>query len=251
MKRTFGAWRVVFLVVALLMPNPALAQDQERAGAVAEPGLADELIEMARADQQVQMAIFSSSDPDADPAQIDRERQEQNARIDATYRRNTKRLKKIVEQYGWPTVSMVGEKAAHGAFLIVQHADHDREFQRRALSLMEPFVDQGEAPQMDFVYLYDRVQVGLERPQRYGTQIEHVLIDGVVHVGAFPVEDRAGLDELRRRVGLEPYEEYRQSLMSLEGRPASTPDLPQEMTAAEVIRAREAFRQQFLPHKQE
>jgi hypothetical protein len=37
--------------------------------------------------------------------------------------RNLARLKEIVEQHGWPTISLVGVDGAAAAFLLAQHAD--------------------------------------------------------------------------------------------------------------------------------
>jgi hypothetical protein len=45
---------------------------------------------------------------------------------------NTQRMKEIVEQMGWPTRSKVGGHASEMAWLLVQHADHDRAFQNYA-----------------------------------------------------------------------------------------------------------------------
>jgi hypothetical protein len=56
-----------------------------------------------------------------------------NKKID---KKNTLKMKKIIKQYGWPTISMVGEKASKNAWLLVQHADHDVEFQKKCLKLM-------------------------------------------------------------------------------------------------------------------
>src|SRR5687767_455451 len=38
-------------------------------------------------------------------------------------RRNMKRLEEIIQEHGWPGKSLVGEKAAGAAFLILQHAE--------------------------------------------------------------------------------------------------------------------------------
>lgn len=44
--------------------------------------------------------------------------------------KHTARMQRIVAEIGWPTVSKVGEHASHMAWLLVQHADHNRAFQR-------------------------------------------------------------------------------------------------------------------------
>src|SRR3989344_6360684 len=84
--------------------------------------------------------------------------------------KNTERLKRIVDKYGWPGRSLVGEEAAHGAWLLAQHADRDLEFQKHALVLLEEAVVGGEADKRDLAYLTDRVRVNNGQSQIFGTQ---------------------------------------------------------------------------------
>jgi hypothetical protein len=50
--------------------------------------------------------------------------------------RNTEKLKTIIDKEGCITISKFGMIASYSAWLIVQHSDHDRAFQRRYLDLM-------------------------------------------------------------------------------------------------------------------
>jgi hypothetical protein len=47
-------------------------------------------------------------------------------------------LKMVVDEHGWPGISLVGEDGASAAWLLAQHADADPEFQAPVLKLMEP-----------------------------------------------------------------------------------------------------------------
>ena len=85
-------------------------------------------------------------------------------------RENTGWLKADIAANGWYRLSVSGWPVANSAWLMAQHADRDRPFQRQVLDLMEPLVAEGEATRADFAYLYDRVAVGENRPQRYATQ---------------------------------------------------------------------------------
>jgi len=85
-------------------------------------------------------------------------------------RDNTEWLKADVAANGWYRISVHGEAASSAAWLMAQHADRDRPFQRHALTLLEPLVAEGEASRSNFAYLYDRIAVGENRPQRYGSQ---------------------------------------------------------------------------------
>ncbi len=57
--------------------------------------------------------------------------------IDNIQKLNTERLKKIINKNGCITVSRFGMIASHSAWLIAQHSDHDREFQKKYLKLMK------------------------------------------------------------------------------------------------------------------
>ncbi|MBY9065636.1 hypothetical protein K1X12_01920 [Hyphomonas sp. WL0036] len=70
----------------------------------------------------------------------------------------------------WWTISEVGRDVSDKVWLMVQHADADRDFQREALSLMEPLVEQGEIQGASVAYLSDRIASAANRPQRFGTQ---------------------------------------------------------------------------------
>ncbi|RZJ28293.1 MAG: hypothetical protein EON85_09275 [Brevundimonas sp.] len=85
-------------------------------------------------------------------------------------RSNTEWLKADVAANGSFTVSANGQRASSAAWLMAQHADRDREFQRHVLALMEPLVETGEVSKGNYAYLWDRIAVAEHRPQRYGSQ---------------------------------------------------------------------------------
>jgi len=116
-------------------------------------------------------------------------------------------MKEIVAKVGWPTISKVGEVASNKAWLLVQHADHDVEFQKQCLELMKA-VPEGEVTKRQVAYLEDRVAVNEKRPQTYGTQFwEH----GDIYEPR-PMIDPDHVDERRVAIGMETLEEYREQL---------------------------------------
>jgi hypothetical protein len=128
------------------------------------------------------------------------EGQRRMARAD---RQNQARLKKIVARHGWPGKTLVGKKAAHAAWVLVQHADNDRAFQKRCLALMKA-VPRGEVEPQDLAYLTDRVLVGEGKKQLYGTQLRG-------EKGVFkplPIEDEKKVDKRRAAVGMPPLAQY-------------------------------------------
>lgn len=120
---------------------------------------------------------------------------------------NTSRLKKIIQEFGWPTISLVGEQASRAAWLLVQHADHDLNFQESCLALMKDLAE-NEVSQQNIAYLEDRVRIAQGRPQLYGTQFDNPG----VNFGPKSVEDSPNLNKRRIAAGLSSFEDY-QKLM--------------------------------------
>ena len=166
--------------------------------AITDPGLRDEIIAMVGEDQARRKAwIAHPSD------------EQLHQRVMEIDRADTVRMKQIVAKVGWPGKKLVGIEAAHDAWLLVQHADADRAFQRQCLQLLERAVAAGEAYPADYAYLYDRLAVADHRPQRYGTQF---------HGDApAPLEDPAHVDERRKSVGLGPLAEYAAQIRAMYG----------------------------------
>jgi len=127
--------------------------------------------------------------------------QEAMQQWDAIDAANLLRIKTIVAQYGWPTVTMVGKDGAQAAWLLAQHADRDAPFQNQVLAMMEPLVAQGEASGVHYAYLYDRTHY----PQRYGTQGTCVNAQAWE---PFEIEDLANVNARRRALGLMSMAEY-------------------------------------------
>lgn len=83
---------------------------------------------------------------------------------------NTNILKAHLTSRTWINDAVDGNGAAHDAWLIAQHADKDRDFQRDVLARMKTVMDEGWVSKSNYAYLYDRVASGESRPQRYATQ---------------------------------------------------------------------------------
>lgn len=119
----------------------------------------------------------------------------------ATDRSNTERMKVIIDKYGWPNYSMVGEEASVGAWGMVQHADLDPLFQIRCLPLLKEEVDKGESNPSTYAYLYDRVQIAKGEKQLYATQSS---TNNGMYEGAFqPIEEEAYVQDRRTQMGID------------------------------------------------
>ncbi|MXY51367.1 MAG: hypothetical protein F4Y86_02390 [Gammaproteobacteria bacterium] len=126
---------------------------------------------------------------------------EEQERVDA---QNLRRLREVISEHGWPSISMVGYDGAATAFLIVQHAAN--EAQVELLPLLVAAADAGEADPGHVAMLQDRGLVAQDKRQLYGTQLYHDEATGELKL--YPIEDEANVDARRREVGLSPLAEY-------------------------------------------
>lgn len=168
------------------------------AQAEGDESLRRELLKMVKEDQDARKAILKTPSPDA-PAR---------RKITVIDRKNTARLKEIVNKHGWPGKSLVGDDGAHAAWLLVQHADRDHEFQKRCLTLLQRAVKTREASAADLAYLTDRVLVAEKKKQIYGTQFR--TVDGKMK--PYPIADEKNVDSRRKEVGLPTLAEYRKTM---------------------------------------
>lgn len=167
----------------------AIAGDAPVTQAAKNEALRRELLAMARADQQASVEIESRQPSDPGGAAV-------LSGWKGMPERHLARMKEIVAQHGWPGRSLVGPDGAHAAWLLVQHADQDREFQRFCLEQMQLAFEAGEATARDLSFLTDRVLLAEGKPQMYGTQ-------GAV--GTPTPEEEARIDANRLALGLEPW----------------------------------------------
>lgn len=121
---------------------------------------------------------------------------------------NTGILKHVIDKDGWIRDDKHGEGAANSAWLITQHADDDPEFQRDALDLIEANLGAPGVRYAHFAYLYDRISVNEQKVQKYGTQGSCKNKIWEPH----PIENLAGIDEIREKAGLRPFSSYKSIL---------------------------------------
>ena len=125
---------------------------------------------------------------------------------------NQKKLKEIISQHGFPTKKLVGKDGMEAVFHIIQHAGNDQEWQAARLQEVENAVKIGDMEMKNYVYLYDRIKLHANLPQRWGTQFSTVkkkenLV--ILHT----VEDPENLDKRRKEVGLEPIDFYKKIML--------------------------------------
>ncbi|WP_160139717.1 DUF6624 domain-containing protein [Chryseobacterium sp. c4a] len=115
--------------------------------------------------------------------------------MERVHRANAQRLREIINEIGFPTLSKVGAKASDAAWLIIQHSIGEPEFMKECYKMME--ANSHDIHLKNKAYLYDRIQVFQGKPQKYGTQ----LIAGGI---PYPVEDKESLNNEREKMNLPP-----------------------------------------------
>ncbi|MBL8537488.1 MAG: hypothetical protein JNM59_08815 [Hyphomonadaceae bacterium] len=128
------------------------------------------------------------------------------ALISATDIENATWLERELSDQRWVDDAVDGPGAEGSAWIIVQHADANVEFQRRILLRMQANIATPGFNRSQFAMLFDRVAVNTGTPQRFGSQLS---CDGAVRVIAGAIEDPAQLDARRANYDLEPWEAYR------------------------------------------
>ncbi|MEM9374494.1 MAG: DUF6624 domain-containing protein [Planctomycetota bacterium] len=186
------------VVVGTLYDDRGVPRFQASVESLTAEEIAEELREMKSLDEQLVRESTDYHTPT--PAEL--------ARVDEIDRAHAQRLAEIVEVHGWPARESFGADAAQGAFVVIQHAGHDPEFQSFCLSLMVDQVEQGTLPAAYVALLTDRIRLFADQPQVFGTQMTFIESeDGFFRCQpATAIEDPANLDARRELMGLPPHD---------------------------------------------
>ncbi len=173
--------------------------DREHAALPEPQSIAEQLIRMRQLDQDGRIAWAKIDLSSLPQEQRDAARDEMWREI---YRRDLlsqTQLKAMLPSNGWFQIGEYGEDAVRAAFLIVQHAANDPDFQKEILARMEPLLAMGEVDADAYGMLYDRTAMLYIRFQRYGSQM--ICRDNQWVL--WPLEDPDGVDERREVAGFE------------------------------------------------
>ncbi len=152
--------------------------------------LRTELLEMERVDRNVRANLVERGELHT---------QGYHPEMQVVHLRHNARIRAILETYGWPGRSLVGEDGCRAAGFVVQHAILDLDLQRRGVELLTEAVAKSEAEPFMLALLTDRVLMQEGKPQIYGTQYIGAEKGGVE---PWPIADPETVDERRRAVGL-------------------------------------------------
>lgn len=156
--------------------------------------IAKQILDAAKKDQELRFQVHDTNNI----AELWKE-------IEVVDKQTTQMMKDIVAKIGWPTISKVGSKASHAAWLLVQHADKDPKFQKQCLSMMQR-EDKDEVKQANIALLTDRVRQHEGLPQLYGTQFMPSK-NKTNYYEPYKIEDVENVDARRKAMGLNTLEE--------------------------------------------
>ncbi len=115
-------------------------------------------------------------------------------------------LRELTAEVGWIDTRRFGVKAAGDAAALARFG-LDIPLLLAALPLVEKDLKISPEGAEEFSLFHDTLQVALGGKQKYGTQIEPAAVGGPV---VLPLVSRAGVDGVRRAIGLSPLAEYLQ-----------------------------------------
>ena len=117
--------------------------------------------------------------------------------------RNIKVVDKILKR-GLP--QGLSEESYKTIWIVIDHAPLEK--QEQYLLLVEQMANASYIGLDEYAILYDRVAMGQNRPQRYGSQIVQFGNADNLQLYVWPIEDAEKLDSLRNTVGMSSFYNY-------------------------------------------
>ena len=117
--------------------------------------------------------------------------------------RNIKVVDKILKR-GLP--QGLSEESYKTIWIVIDHAPLEK--QEQYLPLVEQMANASYIGLDEYAILYDRVAMGQNRPQRYGSQIVQFGNADNLQLYVWPIEDAEKLDSLRNSVGMSSFYNY-------------------------------------------
>jgi hypothetical protein len=117
---------------------------------------------------------------------------------------NEKKVKIILDKYGWPTKEMIGEQGNWTICNVIQHSDN--EIRIKYLPLMRKAVKEKKLEPRFLVRTEDRIATEKGDLQIYGGQMKYYPETKSFNV--WPVYDPINIDKRRAEIGLEPIAEF-------------------------------------------
>jgi hypothetical protein len=159
--------------------------------------LIDEIIKVSQDDQKfrstIQQAIRTHGQSSKEVIELWRYQHE----LDYV---NQKKIRAIINEYGYPGKTLVGEKYKNVAFLVIQHAD--LEMQEEFFPLLFEEAKKDELDRLPILMLVDRIHL-----KKYGKQIhrsQSILNQQTGKYEPAPIDNTINPNEIRVALGFKP-----------------------------------------------
>ena len=127
----------------------------------------------------------------------------------------------------------LSEESYKTIWIVIDHAPLEK--QEQDLPLVEQMATEGYVGVDEYAILYDRVAMGQNRHQRYGSQLVQFGAVDAQKLYVWPIEDGAKVDSLRNTVGMSPFSDY---LKDIEETTGITPIYDSTLTIKELNKMR-------------
>ncbi|MFA6459024.1 MAG: DUF6624 domain-containing protein [Candidatus Paceibacterota bacterium] len=117
---------------------------------------------------------------------------------------NVKTVNEIINEIGFPTISLTSQKAYKAAVLVVLHSG-DIEFLNQSIKYLQD-ADIVSIQKRDIAYMIDKSRIIQRLPQLFGTQY-NIDKDGVLKF--IDIEKPEELEKRRAEFDMESFEEYK------------------------------------------
>jgi hypothetical protein len=133
-----------------------------------------------------------------------KEYKEQQLTYEKNHIINEKKVRTILDNYGWPTKEMIGEQGNWTICNVIQHADNGVRI--KYLPMMREAVKEKKLESRFLVRAEDRIATERGDLQIYGGQMKYYPETKSFNV--WPVFDPVNIDKRRAEIGLEPIAEF-------------------------------------------
>lgn len=125
---------------------------------------------------------------------------------------NEKKIKEILDNYGWPDIDIIGEQGNITICAVIQHSDND--IRIKYLPLMRKAVDEKQLNPRFLVRAEDRIATERGDLQIYGGQMKYYPDTKTFNV--WPIYDPVNIDKRRAKIGLGPLAEHLKNRFNFE-----------------------------------
>ncbi|GJM36299.1 MAG: hypothetical protein DHS20C18_53000 [Saprospiraceae bacterium] len=141
-----------------------------------------------------------------------KEAQEQQEIYERNHAVNERKVKEILDKYGWPEKEVIGEQGNRTICNVIQHSDN--EIRLKYLPMMKEAVKMKKLAPQFLVRAEDRIATERGDLQIYGGQMKYYPETKSFNV--WPVFDPVNIDKRRAAIGLGPIAEHLKNRFNFE-----------------------------------